>query len=189
MAKTNGKQKGKRGERELVPMFSEWWGVPDSWARTPDSGAFATRRKQKGHEEDKFQADIFGPPEATLSVEAKYREVLDFDGLLYGTALAAFGEWWAQAAGQAGQGKVPLLVFRKNRRPWWAAMRRTDYARYVAMALLESDATHAYIMAGTDRLVLLSLATFLTAAQPSNFGKADAIPTPSSALALNPEDT
>lgn len=154
-----------------MPLFSTWWGVSDSWARTPDSGAFATRRKQKGHEEDKFQADIFGPPEATLSVEAKYRESLDFDGLLYGTGLGAFADWWGQAKDQAGIGKVPLLVFRKNRRPWWVAMSCGDYGSLIDEGLFDWAKAFAYVTVDGARLVLFPLDVFFCIASPERFGK------------------
>ena len=120
------RNKGKRAERELALMFSKWWGVPNSFARTPDSGAFATRRKMVGQTAEEFNGDVFGPPECKLHIESKHHESWGFDAVVTaeGGVLPPshpLAGWLRQAHTEARPGALPIVVFRKNRMPWMVA--------------------------------------------------------------------
>lgn len=42
-------------------------------------------------------------------------------------------EWLRQTADEAAQGTLPVLAFRQNRTPWYAALPLTDLAELAAM--------------------------------------------------------
>lgn len=87
----SSKRKGSDAEREVANILS---GYGFNARRTPRSGAW------------EIPGDVFGVP--GWAIEVKRRERLDL---------------WAsldQATMQARGGNQPLLIFRRNRSPWWA---------------------------------------------------------------------
>lgn len=120
----NGKQKGARAERALVKMFEQWWG--GSFARTPGSGSFATRNKGQDYN---AQGDIVtADPHFPFCVESKHQEGWTLDQLLTAPS-CKFYSWWEQTVSETPPDRLPLLLFTKNRAPWFLAMREEDVAR------------------------------------------------------------
>lgn len=118
MAKINSRSKGQRAERELVKRFSAWWGT--EFFRTPLSGGLATMGHSfKGVE---IHGDISTSDEANFPfcVECKHHEKWDFSQLWNEKNIIE--KWWSQACDQAKvSSKKPLLVFKKNNGPFYAA--------------------------------------------------------------------
>ena len=118
MAKINSRSKGQRAERELVKRFSVWWGG-EPFFRTPLSGGLATMGHSfKGVE---ITGDISTPdPNFCFCVEAKHHESWAFEQLFNEKNIIE--KWWDQACKQAvSSNKKPLLVFKKNHGPFYAA--------------------------------------------------------------------
>lgn len=110
----NGRSKGGRGERAVAKLFSEWWGA--DFARTPLSGGFHTR---KFREDWNAQGDLVTPDETfPFSVECKWQEGWTLDHLLTAPKSDLWA-WWEQALEQTPEGKIPLLVFKRNNMPWY----------------------------------------------------------------------
>jgi hypothetical protein len=114
----NGRAKGARNERDLAKALGAWWG--EVFLRTPGSGGWA-----KGKES--VSGDIVSKNDATVfpfSVEAKKVEGWTLEHLW--SAKSHFWKedgWWEQCRRDAlGSNKAPLLVFTKNRTPWYVMM-------------------------------------------------------------------
>lgn len=119
---TKSVSKGSRAEREAAAIFSEWWG--SELARTPQSGGFATKRFRDGFN---ASADIVSSDHSfPLSIEVKWREKWYIDHLLCNPKTPIWS-WWDQTVKQTTEGKKPLLVFTKNRNPWYYMCRSTDF--------------------------------------------------------------
>lgn len=90
---TNGKAKGKRGEREAAELLTSILGM---------SGVNHDKVFHQVHEQS---GDIISIP--GLSIEIKRQETL------------LVTTWWKQAERQAErEGVIPVLMYRQNRRNW-----------------------------------------------------------------------
>lgn len=94
----NSKQKGNRGERELAKVLQEY--------------GYTTRR---GHQFNgqTDEADVVGVP--GLHIEVKRVEKLNLELAM------------SQSARDAREGEIPVVVHRKNGRPWLITMQLADY--------------------------------------------------------------
>lgn len=115
----NAKAKGNTFELTVAKMLTEWSG--QKFHRTPASGALHW-------ENDKRVVSDIVPPQNMnfpFSIECKNQEVpWDFDFILTGTS--TIWKFWSQASEDAQSEQLePLLVFKKNFRQIYAAM-RTD---------------------------------------------------------------
>lgn len=177
MAKVNGKAKGARAELELCKRFSDWWGVPDAFGKTPGSGSFATRRKKLGKDEAEFEADLFGPKECSLAIESKKREQWNPAHLhLPLDNKKPVAQWWQQTVSQASGDKVPLLVFGKNRlfgngaSPWLVMLPAEKVLSQFATGLMNC---RIQMKDGVwNKTAVLPLDTFLHLYPAFYFGKA-----------------
>jgi len=112
--KINSRDKGQRGERALVKKFSEWWGA--DFHRTPGSGSFATRGFK--HEDMSMAGDLMTTDKQfPFCVEVKWQESWHMEQLLKSDVCAPW-QWWKQAVDESF-GQIPLLVFKRNRQPWY----------------------------------------------------------------------
>jgi hypothetical protein len=113
-----GRGKGSAFERLLAKRFQKWSG--SEVRRTPLSGGWA--------KEAKFQAKgdlVSTDPDFPFSVEAKKQEKWVLEHLLY-TKSKIFS-WWNQCQTESPKGKIPLLVFSKNRSQIFAMIRVRDF--------------------------------------------------------------
>lgn len=112
--------KGSENERAVAHMMAKWWGrlEPDcKWVRTPLSGGWGgptLRASFKASGDLMTTAELF-----PFSVEVKRREGWKEENLLLGRKSPVW-TWWHQACDQAVEMSVePLMLFRRNRKPWW----------------------------------------------------------------------
>lgn len=169
MARKNSRDKGARGEREIAPILSTWWGEEGAFGRTPGSGSFATRNKKYGDAADAFKGDMFTPETCVLHVEVKYQEKWDLQSVLTGTGRALFDSWWKQATGDCPAGKIPVLLFRRNHHDWLACVTK-DFAD--RMDALPPDGTGMFGAQISGPRYICLLSDLLRAASPEKFGKA-----------------
>ena len=110
----NSRARGQRGEYQARDEFKAWWG--GVFTKTPGSGAFATitNRRDLNVSGDVSSDD----PSFPWCIEVKYVENWDFIKTLKGQGVV-FAEWWQQTINQCDDGKQPILLFRKNRQPWF----------------------------------------------------------------------
>lgn len=115
----NGKQKGARGEREVVKLLKSWWAQVEPTAefyRQPLSGGWGSlnvRGKLRACGDIGTTSETF-----CFTVEVKLRESWSPEALAAGHRSPVW-RWWMQAVKAAKEeGNIPLLIFRKNRYPW-----------------------------------------------------------------------
>ena len=93
------KQKGKRGEREVVkvlqPIVNEVY--EKAGLEPPQLYRNQNQSFQGGFDIDGLE---------WLALEVKRQETLGIK------------KWWAQTVEQAGEDKEPVLIYRQSRRPW-----------------------------------------------------------------------
>jgi hypothetical protein len=118
----NGSVKGGVYERKIAKLFSRWSG--EMIRRTPRSGGWA------GKAEFDVAGDLVcGNAAFSLHIEAKNREDWALEDLL--TGHRAKGElsiqaWWQQTTRECPVGKLPILVFTRNRLADLVMMREED---------------------------------------------------------------
>jgi hypothetical protein len=118
----NGRAKGKIAEREVAKMLEAWWGQLEPGCRfksTPLSGGWSSPDVREAF---KTSGDLVTTATRfPFAIEVKRRENWSWETLRAGKPSPVLG-WWKQAARQAEEMKSqPLLVFRHNNEPWWAA--------------------------------------------------------------------
>ena len=116
-SRMNSNAKGKRFEREVAVLLTEWAGF--DMVRTPMSGAWSG-----------CDVDIWPESQAMyfpFAVECKKAEGWDLFGLLSGKG--PFQNWWSQACNQSnrlskkdGRAFHPMLIFSRNRYPIMVAV-------------------------------------------------------------------
>ena len=126
----NSIKKGKRGEREVAKLFSEWWG--GEFSRTPDSGAFMTTHTKAVIESgNDLSGDLITPADFPFNVEVKLRKEIDLweivrtptlnkdEALLKDNLIT----WWYQSEYDASYSKkIPMVIMKENRKQWYFAL-------------------------------------------------------------------
>lgn len=119
--KINSRSKGKRGERALAKVFSEWWGT--EFTSTPLSGGFGTK---KFRDDWNASGDLVTPDDSfPFCVECKNAEGWHLEQL-FTSPECLLVKWWRQSVNETPFGKIPLLVFKRNRHPWMFFMALDD---------------------------------------------------------------
>lgn len=95
---TNSRAKGARGERELSKVLREW--------------GYDTRRGQQ-YSGANGDADVVGLP--NIHIECKWVEKLNLDKAM------------KQSIDDARDGEIPVVMHKKNRKPWLITMRLDDW--------------------------------------------------------------
>lgn len=160
----NGRNKGARGEREIVELLSEWWHKDYHSAvfvRTPGSGGWGGA--SESHKVIKANMHAGGDIMTTnkkfpFSVEVKRRENWSYAGLLKANSSPIWA-FWRQAVAQGKRdSRIPLLVFRKNRKGGrlkkdcllpvqyeWLAMMPKEFANKLGLYLLSTWSSYALL--------------------------------------------
>jgi hypothetical protein len=101
---TNGIQKGKAGERELLNLLQG--AINEVYLRR---GYQPPELKRSGYtQSDGGGCDVMGLD--WLAIEVKRCERLEL------------ADWWIQAKKQAKHGQIPVLIYRQSRKPWRVRM-------------------------------------------------------------------
>lgn len=131
----NGRTKGSNNERDVAKMLSKAWGV--GFHRTPMSGGLGWG---KGNN---ISGDIVPPSDINfpLTIECKaVEEDWSFDRMLLSTSL--FTDWWEQSERDAKtHGKVPCVIFKKNRRKHWISLKTDDMNKLEKTFSMRMDLT------------------------------------------------
>lgn len=103
MPGSRSRDKGARGEREVIKLIHDRLGI--ECHRTPNSGGLW------------LPGDIHGL--SGFHLECKYQEAW------------RLREWMRQAEAQCQEPQVPAVVFRSNREPWYVCLWFEDFLRLV----------------------------------------------------------
>lgn len=117
----NSKAKGNKHEREVAKLLSEWSGK--EWHRTPMSGALHWKGDKRVISDIVPPADLDFP----FSIECKNVQYpWEFNTILEGTS--TFWKHWEQCYMDAEREDLfPMLVFTKNYRETFVAIRQTEF--------------------------------------------------------------
>ena len=110
------RDKGNRLERDVAKQLSEWWGEEKSFRRTPLSGGWDKRAC----------GDLIVPERFPFTPELKNCEGWELHQLLTSDK-SMLDRHWAQAVGEVGAGKKPLLIFTRNHQPVFYMMFSRDF--------------------------------------------------------------
>lgn len=99
----NSREKGKRGEREVVNLYM--------------SNGLKARRAQQ-YRGSKDSADVLAP-ETNHHIEVKLRQKLSLN------------KWLDIATKEAGPTKLPLVYFRSNKEDWKVCLWASDFLKMV----------------------------------------------------------
>lgn len=110
MSGRRSRNKGARGEREIVQKLAEH-GIKSY--RTPNSGGLA------------IKSDIQGWGD--FSPEVKFQET------------SSIWAWWEQACNSASAHQTPLVIFRRSRSEWLVTMSFDDFLGLMYHAQEEDD--------------------------------------------------
>lgn len=143
-SRKNSRVKGNRAELDVAEAFSRWCG--EVVRRTPGSGGWSNAKF--GVTADLVCANKAFP----FHVEVKHREGWVLDDLVTGARRdhdKSIRQWWVQCVKScptergAVQGRVlskePLLVFRRNRQPWLAMLRRHAFTQEVGAGIMVAE--------------------------------------------------
>ena len=98
---TNSRAKGARGERELSKVLREY--------------GYDTRRGQQ-YSGANGDADVVGLP--NIHIECKWVEKLNLDKAMN------------QSIDDARDGEIPVVMHKKNRKPWLITMRLDEWMKF-----------------------------------------------------------
>ena len=152
----NSKEKGKKHEREVAKLLSEWSG--HKFMRTPMSGAIHNFKDKR------VVSDIVAPLSIgafPFSIECKCVQYpWEFNTILEGTS--TFWKHWEQCYMDAEREDLfPMLVFTKNYRETFVAIRQTEFDAL----LKDTEKAHLIIQppAGKSfgRIVVMNFKEFL----------------------------
>ena len=126
MKRINSGQKGKRTEREIVKILSEKFG--ESFSRTVGSGNRISQvTNMPRHAQETFTGDLVVPENFGFVVESKggYEDI-DLNAILQdgNSQLDGFIEQVSSDSGKCG--RKPMIVWKKNRKPWLAILLTKD---------------------------------------------------------------
>ena len=127
----NPNSKGAKNENLVRDMMYKWWGPLEpkaKFVRTPRSGGW-----HAGGDFDMAGDLMTTSKRFPFSVEVKARESWSLENFINGDrAGSPVWGWWAQCIVDAEKtGRVPFLIFKKNRKPW-LVMLPLDYATKTA---------------------------------------------------------
>ena len=112
-----GKSKGSKGENEVAKALSKWYGVDGAFRRSAGSGARFTRFNKDTRE---TPGDLIVPEDIPWVIEIKCDETFDFERWLFtANENSLIEKAWQQCLESTEDGKVPVVIARKNYSPWY----------------------------------------------------------------------
>jgi hypothetical protein len=138
------RNKGNRGQNAVAKLFAKWWG--SEFTSTPMSGGFATKRFRSDWN---AAGDIVTPDKTfPFCVEVKHQEAWELEQILTSDVCSVW-KWWEQCVGETPVGQIPLLVFRKNHKPWFCMLRHSNIPYLVDLALKDTLMSVSSVKHGT----------------------------------------
>jgi hypothetical protein len=120
--KIHSGHKGDRGEKGVIKLLTERFGLP--FSRVPDSGAFASHAALPEELKSAYVGDIICPVKFKWCIECKngYDEDISIDSIMFkGRSMAQLDSFLEQATKDANRiGKKPLLCWKKTGKPYLA---------------------------------------------------------------------
>lgn len=180
MSGKKSRDKGQRYERKIAKIFSEWAGM--DMLRTPLSGGWARGR-----------ADVTGdivPGDANrqfpFSIECKKNESWTWEQVHHQIG-PVLNSWWQQTVDECAPGKIPLLIFSRNRYDDYVLFSSDHMPWHVFLAALRYP-----LFIWNDPYAIMRLSDFLVAVQLDDEGALQAChqwSTPSSRMSVSPDSS
>ncbi len=158
----NSKAKGSQYENKIAKRFAKWSG--NEIRRTPGSGGWS-----------KAAFGVTGDLVCTSKKypfhhECKKREGWNLDDLIVGTRkrdTRSILAWWKQCVDECPRGKIPTLIFAKNRMSDLILMKRTDYGSLFKIGDFSSDLIpHFTFNLDSGEVIIMALEDFFLRVRP-----------------------
>lgn len=119
----NGRLKGNKAELDVCRQLSEWWDEKDYVGIRAENLPFRRSPLSGGWDRKRAAGDIIKPKSCLLCFEVKKREEWSWDRFFkdQGKQWSVF-RYWLQTVEATKEGEIPILLFTKNRFPWYVAM-------------------------------------------------------------------
>lgn len=112
-----GKKKGSTAENDVAKLLSKWYGQEGAFRRSAGSGSRFTRFNRDQRE---TPGDLIVPECLPWVIEIKCDETFDFERWLFtGNKNSLIETAWNQCLESTEEGRVPVLIARKNHSPWY----------------------------------------------------------------------
>jgi len=124
--------KGDRGEKGVIKLLSERFGLP--FSRVPDSGAYASQVALPEELKAAYVGDIICPNKFNFCIECKngYDDDISLDNIIFKNRKnAQLDKFLEQAQRDADRiGKKPLLCWKKTGKPYLAFTHEYKVSEY-----------------------------------------------------------
>lgn len=123
-----GKAKGHGFESQVAKLFSKWWGIENSFVRSPGSGAWG-KLARPANQASTMAGDLITPEEFPFTIECKKCQTIDFHFLLINPEGCDVAVWLKKLVEEDCKisGKKPMLIFSKNHWKMYCVVQCIDF--------------------------------------------------------------
>jgi len=159
--KVDGKAKGDRTERGLCKLFTSHFG--EEFTKAPFSGARTSQvQNLPEHAKMSMTGDLCVPEKFGWVVECKggYESDIDLGNVIDGGGSPRLESFFSQSEGDAAScGRKPLVCWKRNRRPWIAAVRSCDLGDLEQSFSSKLD-YNGWVLVGLEKLLAITDRSF-----------------------------
>ena len=154
--KVDGRAKGNRTELGLCKLLGDHFGV--DFTKTPGSGALSTVRLDRlpEHAKKTLTGDICVPEKFKWVIECKggYEKEIDLCNVLEGNGSPTLDTFIEQSSRDSDFcGRMPIICWKRNRKPWLAMIRLKDLCHNDDISKLEMEEIFSYRLYYRDWLM------------------------------------
>lgn len=125
--KVNGRAKGNSSELKICRVLSEWWLKQDLIDIKAQDLPFRRSPLSGGWDRTRASGDVIKPDNCRLCIEVKNRQEWNWDQFFTSPDTWKVFKYWEQTIKAVVKDEIPLLIFTRNRHPYYVAMTIEKY--------------------------------------------------------------
>jgi len=141
---SKSKNKGNRGETQVVKLLREYWG-DNSFQRNLESGAAGTLLERRGapkHVIGALKGDIMTPENFPFCVEVKNYQSIDLFAIFRNPENNDVEQWWKQCCDDAEAAqKIPMMFMKYNFGSWYVVLDINKMERFISFPNFDTHPT------------------------------------------------